>query len=128
MVSITVSVPEKTKKLMKQFEEMNWSGFVKKSIEKKTEQLEKIEVIMKQLEKEKDVTDWAVKLQRVSRTGRLEVLKKKGSSGLFRLESAVLGYFTEQGYSIVSHRTGSKSAGCRLRAGRDQPGPKRLCS
>lgn len=78
MVSITVSVPEETKKLMKQFEEMNWSGFVKKAIERKAGQLQKLEVLKKQLEEEQDVTDWGVKLQRASRSGRLKQLKKKG--------------------------------------------------
>lgn len=78
MVSITVSVPEETKKLMKKFEEMNWSGFVKKAIERKAGQLKKLEALQKQLEGEQDVTDWAVKLQRASRSGRLKQLKKKG--------------------------------------------------
>ncbi len=78
MVSITVSFPEETTKLMKKFEEMNWSGFVKKAIERKAEQLKKVEVLKKQLDEEQDVTDWAVKLQRASRSGRLKQLKKKG--------------------------------------------------
>ena len=70
MVSITVSVPNETKELMKKFEEMNWSGFVKKSIEEKTRQLEKIEALKKQLEEEQEITNWSVKLQRVSRSDR----------------------------------------------------------
>ena len=78
MVSITVSVPEETKKLMKEHEEMNWSGFVKKSIQQKTEQLKKLQELQTQLEEEQSTTDWSVKLQRVSRPGRLEALKKKG--------------------------------------------------
>lgn len=78
MVSITVSVPEDTKKLMKQFDEMNWSGFVKKAIKRKAEQLKKIEALKKQLEEEQEIIDWSVKLQRASRSGRLEELKKKG--------------------------------------------------
>ena len=78
MVSITVSVPPKTKKSMKEFPEMNWSGFVKKSIEEKTKKLAKLEELTKELEAEQDITDWSVKLQRASRSGRLEALKKKG--------------------------------------------------
>lgn len=78
MVSITVSVPEETRKLMKEHEEMNWSGFVKKAIKQKAEQLRKIEGLKRQLEEEQDVVDWSVKLQRASRSGRLEALKKKG--------------------------------------------------
>ena len=78
MVSITVSVPDKTKELMKQFEEVNWSGFVKKTIIEKTKQLAKIEELKKQLDSEKEVINWSVKLQRASRSGRLEELKRKG--------------------------------------------------
>lgn len=78
MVSITVSVPDKTKKLMKEFPEMNWSGFVKKSIIEKAERLVKLEELKKEIEDEQDITDWSVKLQRASRSGRLDALKKKG--------------------------------------------------
>lgn len=78
MVSITVSVPDKTKKLMKEFPEMNWSGFVKKSIIEKATRLVKLEELKKELEDEQDATDWSVKLQRASRSGRLDALKKKG--------------------------------------------------
>ncbi|MBU1029660.1 MAG: hypothetical protein ABIC91_06575 [Nanoarchaeota archaeon] len=78
MVSITVSVPKETRVLMNKFEEMNWSGFVKKSIEQKTKQLEKLEELKKQLEKENEINNWSVKLQRASRNGRLQELKKKG--------------------------------------------------
>ncbi|MEK6869159.1 MAG: hypothetical protein AABX74_02945 [Nanoarchaeota archaeon] len=78
MVSITVSVPDKTKKLMKEFPEMNWSGFVKKSIIEKANRLVKLEELKKELEDEQDIDDWSVKLQRASRSGRLAELKKKG--------------------------------------------------
>ena len=78
MVSITVSVPDKTKKLMKEFPEMNWSGFVKKSVEEKVKKLAKLEELKKELEDEHDITGWSVKLQRASRSGRLAKLKKKG--------------------------------------------------
>ena len=78
MVSITVSVPDKTRKLMKEFPEMNWSGFVKKSIIEKAKRLVKLEELMKELDDEQDINDWSVKLQRASRSGRLDALKKKG--------------------------------------------------
>ncbi len=78
MVSITVSVPPATKKLMKEFPEMNWSGFVKKSIEEKVKRLAKLEELKEGLEAEQDITDWSVKLQRASRSGRLDELKRKG--------------------------------------------------
>ena len=39
MVSIIIGVDEQTRKLMKQFPEMNWSGFVRKVIKEKTQEL-----------------------------------------------------------------------------------------
>ena len=78
MVSITVSVPAKTRQLMRRFPEMNWSGFVRKSVEEKVQKLAKLEQLKKELEAEQEITDWSVKLQRASRSGRLEELKKKG--------------------------------------------------
>ncbi len=78
MVSITLSVPVETRDLMKQFPEMNWSGFVRKSIEEKAKELEKVELLKKQLSKEEKLTDWSVALQKKSRSGRLNQLKKKG--------------------------------------------------
>ena len=79
MVSITVSVPEEIQKLMKKFPEMNWSGFVRKSIVEKAKKLAEFEELKKRFnEEEKEITNWAVKLQHVGRTGRLESLKKKG--------------------------------------------------
>ena len=79
MVSITVTVPDEVRSLMKKFPEMNWSGFVRKTIEEKAKELASIEKIKEELAKEeKDIIDWSVKLQRASRSGRLETLKKKG--------------------------------------------------
>jgi len=34
--------------------------------------------LLKQIEKEKEIIDWSVKLQRVSRKGRFAELKKRG--------------------------------------------------
>ncbi|MFT4305190.1 MAG: hypothetical protein ACMXX8_03780 [Candidatus Woesearchaeota archaeon] len=78
MVSITLSVPEDVRKLMKSFPEMNWSGFVRKKIEEKARNLSEIEKLKKQLEKEESNIDWSVKLQRASRSNRLKELKNKG--------------------------------------------------
>lgn len=78
MVSITVSVPPKVKELMREFPEINWSGFVKKSIEEKVRKLARLEKLRKELEDEHEAIDWSVKLQRASRSGRLESLRKKG--------------------------------------------------
>lgn len=78
MVSITLSVPEDTRKLMKKFPEMNWSGFVRKSIDEKARKLAKLEELKKQLESEAEQQSWAVKVLRSSRNGRIEELKRKG--------------------------------------------------
>jgi hypothetical protein len=37
-----------------------------------------MEEMLKELEKEQEIIDWSVKLQRASRKGRFEQLKKKG--------------------------------------------------
>jgi hypothetical protein len=79
MVSITVSVPKDTRKLMKKFPEMNWSGFVRKTIEEKAKKLAEFEELKRKYwEEEKEIGDWSVKLQHASRSGRLQALKKKG--------------------------------------------------
>ena len=75
MATITVSVPDK---LIKRFPEVNWSGILRKAVEEKTGKLEKLERLKKEFEAEREMTDWAVKLQRASRRGRLEALKEKG--------------------------------------------------
>jgi hypothetical protein len=67
MVSITVSVPPETRELMKKFPEMNWSGFVRKSIEEKVKKLAQIEEWKSRLDEEKEFMDWSVKLIRDSR-------------------------------------------------------------
>ena len=64
MVSITLSVPEDVRKLMKEFPEVNWSALVRKVIIEKAKQLEMKEIILKDLEKEKGEIDWSVKLAR----------------------------------------------------------------
>lgn len=78
MTSITLSVPEEIRKLMKKFPEVNWSGFIRRSIEEKAKNLELREKMLKQLEREKGFNEWAVKLQRATRKGRFEQLKKRG--------------------------------------------------
>ncbi len=67
MVSITISVPEETRKMMKRFPEINWSGLVRKSIIEKAEKLALKEEMLKQLEKEKEFNEWAVRIVREGR-------------------------------------------------------------
>jgi hypothetical protein len=78
MVSITLSVPEETRSLMKEFPEMNWSGFVRKCIHDKTKELKWEEQMLEKFKKEEKLTAWAVDLQRKARKDRYQHLKKKG--------------------------------------------------
>lgn len=67
MVSITVSVPEEIRKVMKEFPEINWSGLVRKTIEEKAEALMLKNEMLKEIKEEKEISDWAVKLVRKGR-------------------------------------------------------------
>ena len=78
MVSVTLSVPQEVKEKMEKFPEINWSGFIRKAIEDKTKEMSWKEELFRKLEAERDIDDWAVKLQRASRKGRYEELKKRG--------------------------------------------------
>lgn len=78
MSELKVEIPEEVGEKMKRFREINWSGFVEKAIEQKVDELERIEEMLRELEKEQEIIDWSVKLQRASRRGRFEQLKKKG--------------------------------------------------
>ncbi|GBE19549.1 MAG TPA: hypothetical protein ENG87_01010 [Candidatus Pacearchaeota archaeon] len=75
MVSITLSVPEDVRKLMKKFPEVNWSGLVRQCITEKAERLAWKQEMLKQLGKEKEFDDWAVELGRKAKKGRLKRLK-----------------------------------------------------
>ncbi len=77
MVSVTLSIPEEIKHKMEKFPEVNWSGFVRKCIIEKTKELSWKEETLRKLKQEEEFTNWAVKLQRASRKGRFDELKKK---------------------------------------------------
>ena len=78
MVSVTLSVPQEVKEKMEKFPEINWSGFIRRAIEEKTKEMFWKEELFKKLKDEEDLDDWAVKLQRASRKGRYEELKRRG--------------------------------------------------
>ncbi len=78
MVSVTLSISEETRALMKKFSEVNWSAFIRKSIEKKVKKLSWKEEMLKKINQEESFSEWAVEAQRESRRNRLEKLKKKG--------------------------------------------------
>jgi hypothetical protein len=64
MVSITLSVPEDIKKRMDKYPEINWSGFVRSSIEAKLDKLTWKEEMLKKLVGEEEFDEWAVDLGR----------------------------------------------------------------
>lgn len=78
MVSITLSVSEKIRELMKQFPEVNWSGFIRQCIESKAEKLAWKEKMLKQLESERDFDAIALELGREVKQKAWEKLKKEG--------------------------------------------------
>lgn len=77
MVSITLSVPEEVRKTMKEFDEVNWSAFIRSCIEEKTKKLAWKEKMLNKLEQEdkKGFTDWAVDLGKKAKKGRHKRLK-----------------------------------------------------
>ena len=67
MVSITLSVPEEVRKLMKKFPEVNWSALIRKAILEKTNQLSLKESMLNESRKEENFNQWAVNLIRNGR-------------------------------------------------------------
>lgn len=63
MVEITIEIPESLKERLRK-ERINWAVVIAR--------------VVKQLEEEKEMIDWSVKLQHASRKGRFDELKKKG--------------------------------------------------
>ena len=78
MANITISVPERTKNKMKEFDEINWSAYLRNQIEKKTKEVEKLENLKKMLVKEEETKYFSVNLQRKGRENRIQELKSKG--------------------------------------------------
>ena len=78
MANITISVPEKTKKKMKKFDEVNWSAYLRNQIEKKTKEIEELEGLKKMLIKEEETKYFSINLQRKGRENRIQELKSKG--------------------------------------------------
>ncbi len=67
MVSITLSVPDETRKLMKKFPEVNWSGLIRQYIMEKTKKLSIKEELLRQFNKEKEFDEWAIDVVRKGR-------------------------------------------------------------
>jgi len=66
---MTLSIPEELHKKMKQMSEIRWSEIARKAITEKINGL---------TEEDKEAINWSVRLQRASRSKRLDELKKKG--------------------------------------------------
>ena len=79
MVSITLSVPEDIRKVMKENPEINWSALVRKTIQEKAEQLEMKKELLNNLKKEKEFIDWSVELGRDAKKGRLKKILNENS-------------------------------------------------
>lgn len=79
MVSITLSIPENTRELMKRFPEINWSAFVRASIESKAGQLAWKEEMLKKLrgEDESGFTEWSIEEGRKLNQSIAKQLKKE---------------------------------------------------
>jgi hypothetical protein len=75
MVSITFSIPEDTRKIMKEFPEVNWTHIVRSSIEEKAQKLSLKKELFRELEKERKFIDWSVELGRLAKRGRHKRLK-----------------------------------------------------
>ena len=78
MVSVTLSIPKEIKEKMVRFSEVNWSGFIRKQIIKKAEELSWKDKMMQKLKQEQNIDEWAVDLQTKSRKNRISELRKKG--------------------------------------------------
>ncbi len=78
MVSITLSVPKEVREQMKQFPEINWSGFVRASVESKVKQLSWKENMLKKLESEKEFDALALKIGGKIKEGMWKKYKKAG--------------------------------------------------
>ncbi len=70
MANITLAIPDGLHEKMKKMKEIRWSEIARRAIEKRINgELD---------ESDREAINWAVRLQRSSRSGRLEQLKKKG--------------------------------------------------
>jgi hypothetical protein len=74
-----LSVPAEVKAKMDEFPEMNWSGFVRSSIIKKTETLSWREEMLKRAKDEEPLNAWIVHLVRKGRKGRFKELQRMGA-------------------------------------------------
>ena len=78
MVSITLSVPKEVREQMKKFPEINWSGFIRGSIESKVKRLSWKEEMLQKLESEKEFDTFALKIGDKIKEDMWKRYKKEG--------------------------------------------------
>jgi len=67
--NMTLSIPDELHEKMKQMSEIRWSEIARRAIEQRITGLSEGDI---------EASNWAVRLQRAGRSGRLDELKKKG--------------------------------------------------
>lgn len=70
MVSITFSIPEETKKIIKAFPEINWTHLVRTAIEEKAKRLSLKQELLDRFDNEKGFMDWSVDVVRKGRQNK----------------------------------------------------------
>jgi hypothetical protein len=78
MPSITLSVPEKTRELMKRFPEINWSALVRLYIESKAKRLAWKEHMLQQLKSEREFDELTLEIGDKIKKGMWEKYKEEG--------------------------------------------------
>ncbi len=78
MVSITLSVPDKVREQMKEYPEINWSGFIRGAIESKVKKLAWKQEMLQKLESEKEFDEEALKIGEKVKEGMWKRYKKEG--------------------------------------------------
>jgi len=78
MVSITISLDDKTKKEMEKFSWINWSEVARGILLSRIKKQEKLERLKKILENSELTEKDIVELSKKARRGRFKELKKKG--------------------------------------------------
>ena len=63
---------------MNQFPEINWSGYIRKRIMEKVDELQWDQRMLEKLKKDQALSDWGVDLVEKDREKRLKELRKKG--------------------------------------------------
>jgi len=78
MVSITISLDDKTRQEMDKFSWINWSKVAQDILFDRIKKQEKLERLKKILEKSKLTEEDIINLSKKARKGRFKELKKKG--------------------------------------------------